>query len=568
MKNLRLVSLVMAASMVFAVGCSSAGSNGESAKEGTFSAKANGYGGELTVEVDVKDDKISDIRLTENHESSPVIKRAFPVIKERIVEAQSPVVDSVSGATFSSYAVKKAVADAMKEAGKDFGEITMTTQGPEVEKKELETVETQLVIVGGGPAGLSAAIEAKENGVEDVILVEKLDILSGNGKFDMNFFDMINSEAAIANGVEDSVEKFVEEKKESAWDTEERLIAQAEGAAEVDGWLRGMGIELNYNYGGRNHMAEADAYAGEEIQDGLEAKVNELGVDVRTGTKGLDLIIEDGKATGVKVECKEGTYDIKADAVIVATGGFSHNKELLAKYAPGAEKVATSNQMGATGDFIPVFEKHDIAMDKMDKLSIFKTIISGRRDLTGAGDGFIFVNKAGERFTDETVGGMDTANAILEQEGGKAYYIYDQKLYDSAYRLKKHNDLGYHFKADTLEELAEKLGINAENLVKSVETYNKAIDGEIADPFREKEFSADKKINAEGPFYGVQVESAIHMTKGGVVADEKAQVLNNAGEVVEGLYAAGEVANTSGAYSASVIFGRVSGEEAAKHILK
>lgn len=568
MKNLKLVSLVMAASMVFAVGCSSAGSNGESAKEGTFSAKANGYGGELTVEVDVKDDKISDIRLTENHESSPVIKRAFPVIKERIVEAQSPVVDSVSGATFSSYAVKKAVADAMKEAGKDFGEITMTTQGPEVEKKELETVETQLVIVGGGPAGLSAAIEAKENGVEDVILVEKLDILSGNGKFDMNFFDMINSEAAIANGVEDSVEKFVEEKKESAWDTEERLIAQAEGAAEVDGWLRGMGIELNYNYGGRNHMAEADAYAGEEIQDGLEAKVNELGVDVRTGTKGLDLIIEDGKATGVKVECKEGTYDIKADAVIVATGGFSHNKELLAKYAPGAEKVATSNQMGATGDFIPVFEKHDIAMDKMDKLSIFKTIISGRRDLTGAGDGFIFVNKDGERFTDETVGGMDTANAILEQEGGKAYYIYDQKLYDSAYRLKKHNDLGYHFKADTLEELAEKLGINAENLVKSVETYNKAIDGEIADPFREKEFSADKKINAEGPFYGVQVESAIHMTKGGVVADEKAQVLNNAGEVVEGLYAAGEVANTSGAYSASVIFGRVSGEEAAKHILK
>ena len=163
---------------------------------------------------------------------------------------------------------------------------------------------------------------------------------------------------------------------------------------------------------------------------------------------------------------------------------------------------------------------------------------------------------------------MDMANAILDEEGGKAYYIYDQKLYDSAYRLKKHNDLGYHFKADTLEELAEKLGVNAENLVASVETYNKAIDGEVADPFREKTFEADKKFNAEGPFYGVQVESAIHMTKGGVVADEKAQVMNNSGEVVEGLYAAGEVANTSGAYSASVIFGRVSGAEAAKYIAK
>ncbi len=563
MKNLKLLSLVLAASMVFAVGCSS-----NEAKSGTFSAKANGYGGELTVEVDTEGETIKDIRLVADHESSPVIKRAFPVIKERIIEAQSPVVDSVSGATFSSFAVKSAVAEAMKEAGKEFDKITMTTQGPAVEKKELEEVKTQLVVVGGGPAGLSAAIEAKENGVKDVILVEKLDILSGNGKFDMNFFDMINSEAQLANGNETTVEEFVNEMKKSAWDTEERLYAQAEGANEVDAWLRGMGIELNHNYGATGHMAEADAYAGEEVQDGLEAKVKELEVDVRTGTKGLDLIMEDGKAIGVKVETKEGTYDIKADAVIVATGGFSHNKELLAKYAPGAENLATSNQMGATGDFVPVFEKHDIAMDKMDKLSIFKTIISGRRDLTGAGDGFIFVNKNGERFVDETKSGMDMGNAILEQEGGKAYYIYDQKLYDSAYRLKKHNDLGYHFKADTLEELAEKLGVNAENLVASIETYNKAIDGEMADPFREKQFDADKKFNTEGPFYGVQVESAIHMTKGGVVADEKAQVLNTDGEVVEGLYAAGEVANTSGAYSASVIFGRVSGEEAAKHILK
>lgn len=560
MKNLRLLSLVMAVSMIFTVGCSVAGTD---VKSGTFTAKANGYGGELTIEVDTEGETIKDIRLTENHESSPVIKRAFPVIKERIIEAQTPVVDSVSGATFSSFAVKKAVAEAMKEAGKDFGEIKITTQGPEVEKKELEEVKTQLVVVGGGPAGLSAAIQAKENGVEDVILIEKLDILSGNGKFDMNFFDMINSEAQIASGKETTVEAFVEEKKASAWDTEERLYAQAEGANTVDAWLRGMGIELNYNYGATGHMAEANAYAGEEIQDGLEAKVKELGIDVRTGTKGIDLIMEDEKAVGVKAETKEGTYDIKADAVIVATGGFSHNKELLAKYAPGAEKVATSNQMGATGDFIPVFEKHDIAMDAMDKLSIFKTIISGRRDLTGAGNGFIFVNKDGERFIDETVGGMDTANAILEQ--GKAYYIYDQTLFDSAYRLQKHNDLGYHVKADTLEELAEKLGINAENLVQSVETFNKAAKGEVADPVRAK--ANETEFNMAGPFYGVQVESAIHMTKGGVVADEKAQVINNDGQVVEGLYAAGEVANTSGAYSASVIFGRISGEEASKHIL-
>lgn len=564
MKMKRIICLLAATSIVVATGCSAVGS-GDTAKTGTFEGKGTGYGGELVLQVETEGEKIKDIKLVSDHESSPVIKRAFPVIKDRIIEAQTPVVDSVSGATFSSFAVKKAVAEAMKEAGKDFGEITMNTKGAEVDKKQLEEVKTQLVIVGGGPAGLTAAIEAKESGVEDVILVEKLDILSGNGKFDMNFFDMINTEAQKANGVEDSVEKFIKDKKETAWDTPERLRAQAEGAAELDQWLRGMGINLNYNYGGRNHMAEADAYAGEHIQDNLEKKVNELGVDVRTGTKGLDLIMEDGKAVGVKVENKEGYYDIKADAVIVATGGFSHNKELLAKYAPGAEKLATSNQMGATGDFVSVFEEHNLAMDKMDKLSVFKLIISGRRDLTGAGDGFLLVNKNGERFVDESKPSLEVGNAILDQESGKAFYIYDQRLYDSAYRLQKHNDLGYHIKADTLEELAEKLGVNAENLVKSVEAYNKAIAGEEKDEFREKPFT--EKFGAEGPYYGVQVESAIHMTKGGVVADEKAQVLNNDGQVVEGLYAAGEVTNTSGAYSASVVFGRISGAEAAKHIL-
>ena len=563
----RLICLLIMSSVVLA-GCAkteSGEATGTPTGVATYEGVGHGYGGEVKVAVEMDGQTITGIEVVEHHETAPVSNRALPIIVDRIVEAKTPVVDSVSGATFTSFAVKSAVADALTQAGVEVEKISMDTKGPEVEKKELEEVKTQLVIVGGGPAGLSAAIEAKENGVEDVILVEKLDILSGNGKFDMNFFDIINTEAQKANGVEDSVEKFIEDKKDSVVDSIERLTAQANGAAEVDSWLRGMGINLNYNYGGRNHMAEADAYAGEHIQDNLEKKVQELGVDVRTGTKGLDLIMEDGKATGIKVECKEGTYDIKADAVIVATGGFSHNKELLAEYAPGAERLATSNQMGATGDFVSVFQDHDIKMDHMDKLSVFKLIISGRRDLTGAGDGFLLVNKAGERFVDESAASMEVGNAILDQEGGKAFYIYDQRLYDSSYRLKKHNDLGYHVKADTLEELAEKLGINAENLVKTIETTNKAVDGKIADPFREK--ALGDKID-KGPYYGVKFEAGVHMTKGGVAANEKAEVLNNDDQVIEGLYAAGEVANSSAAYSASVVFGRISGEEAAKYILK
>ncbi|MBM6837166.1 FAD-binding protein [Clostridium saudiense] len=553
----KIICLVTMASLLLA-GCST---TNQGAK--TSQGIGHGYGGEIKVELSTEDGKITDINVVSNHETSVVYDRALPILTERIIEAQSPVVDSVSGATFTSFGVKKAVAEAMKEAGMGEYEISFDTQGPEVEKKDLEEVKTQLVVVGGGPAGLSAAIEAKQNGVEDVILIEKLDILSGNGKFDMNFYDLINSEAQKANGIEDTPEALVADlKAEGAWDTDERLMAQAQGSYELEPWLKEMGINLNYNYSGRSHMAEANAYAGEHIQAKMEEKVAELGIDVRTGTKGLDLIMEDGKATGVKVECKEGYYDIKADAVIIATGGFSNNKELLAEYAPGTERLETSNQMGTTGDFIPVFIENDIKLEDMDKIRIFPNIISGRRDLTGGGS-TIYVNKNGERFIDETKGGLTLGNAILDQEGG-AYYIYDQDLYEKSYRLQKHNDLGYHVQADTLEELAEKLGINAENLVKTVETANKAVDGEIADPFRE-EALADK-ID-KGPYYGVKFEAGVHMTKGGVAANEKAEVLNNNDEVVEGLYAAGEVANSSAAYCASVVFGRISGEEAANYIL-
>ena len=132
------------------------------------------------------------------------------------------------------------------------------------------------------------------------------------------------------------------------------------------------------------------------------------------------------------------------------------------------------------------------------------------------------------------------------------------------YRLQKHNKLGYHTQADTLEELAEALGIQFDTLQQTIETFNAAVRGDIDDPYRATAFTDE--FNSVGPFYGVQVESAIHMTRGGCLANEKAQVLTNDGDVVEGLYAAGEVASSSQAYSAAVIFGRISGEEAANYI--
>lgn len=535
----------------------------------TTSGVGDGFSGKIKVDVVTNGEKIEDIKLVSDSETSHIISRAFPILKERILKAQSPVVDSVSGASYTSFGVKKAVAEALKVNGKDFGRIRFNTKAPEQPVVNLEAVNTDLVIIGGGPAGLAAAISAKEAGLKNIILIEKLDILSGNGKYDMNFYDLINSEAQKARGMNDTVESLIADNS-NPLDTPERIKAQAEGAFVLDKWLRSFGVKLNYNYGKRGHMAEADAYAGAHVQDGMEKKVKELGIDVRTGTKGLDLIMKDGKAAGVKVQNGNNFYDINAKAVILATGGFSANKELLKKYVPGSEVFQTSNQIGATGDFIPVFEKNNIKTSNLEVLNIFPFIIRQTRDLTGGGDGFVLVNKEGKRFTSESITyatRFSTAQKILDQTDSAAFYIYDQKLYDSSFRLQKHTAQGLHAKADTLDELAEKLGIDKNNLKSTVEEFNKAVRGEIKDPFREK--PTKKEFMSEGPYYGVQVESAIHMTRGGVVADERTQVLYDNGNIVNGLYAAGEVANNnSGAYSAAVIFGRIAGQEAAKYINK
>lgn len=533
----------------------------------TTSGTGDGFSGKIKVDVVTNGEKIEDIKIVSNSETSHIISRAFPILKERILKAQSPIVDSVSGASYTSFGVKKAVAEALKANGKDFGRVRFNTKAPEQPVANLEAVNTDLVIIGGGPAGLAAAISAREAGLKNIILIEKLDILSGNGKYDMNFYDLINSKAQKANGINDSVEALIADNS-NPLDTPERIRAQAEGAFVLDKWLRSFGVNLNYNYGKRGHMAEADAYAGAHIQDGMEKKVKELGIDVRTGTKGLDLIMKDGKAVGVKVQNRNNFYDINAKAVILATGGFSANKELLKKYVPGSEVFQTSNQLGATGDFIPVFEKNNIKTANLEVLNIFPFIIRQTRDLTGGGDGFILVNKEGKRFTSESITyatRFSTAQKILAQPDSAAFYIYDQKLYDSSYRLQKHTAQGLHTKANTIDELADKLGIDKDNLKETVKEFNMAVRGEIKDPFREK--PTKKEFMSEGPYYGVQVESAVHMTRGGVVADEKTQVYYENGKVVKGLYAAGEVANSnSGAYSAAVIFGRIAGEEATKYI--
>lgn len=553
MNKIKLISLLAAAAVM----------TGSVAMAETYSATGNGYHGEMTVNVTIEDGKITDVELGDNHETNVVIDRAFPVIRERILEANTADVDSVTAATFSSYAIKTAVADAMQQAGLEAPKVAM--QNAEKTATERAAESCDIVIVGGGPAGLAAAVSAKQtNADKNVILVEKLDILSGNGKFDMNFFDMINTEAQKAAGNDEWVgeaglAKFIEEKSSNG-ESAERIQVWANEEYNLDAWLRAMGVELNYNYGGTNHMAEDNQYSGEVIQAGLEKAATELGVDVRVGTKGVDLVMEDGACKGVIVTNNAGeTYTINAASTIITTGGFCSNKELLAEYAPGYEVFSTSNQMGTTGDFVKIFEQNGFKMENMGKMSFFSNIIVPYRDLTGGADMNLLANNEGALLPNKS--GMDRGTMIKEQPNGAAYYITDKTGYDSFYRIRKHVGLGYYAEGATLEELAEKLSINAEGLKASVEQYN----ADAAAGAENAQIAAVPKraLDAEGPYYGVRVEAANHMTKGGVVCNENAQVLNADDTVVPGLYAAGEVTWQGGGYSESVCFGKVAGAQAA-----
>lgn len=543
---------------------------------GEFIGEGRGKGGALKLELSLENSEIKGITVLE-HKESLYTKPVIEDLTKQIINSNSAEVDAVSGATLTSYAIINAVNDAIKQSG-----ATLTAKEVTQEVIKPEDTSTDIVIIGAGGAGLTAAIEATNEGAK-VIVVEKNAFMGGNTNYATGGMNAAGTKYQEAAGLEDSSELHYQDTMKGGHDKNDPSLLKVftEKAAETLYWLEDLGANLSEigRSGGQSvdriHKAPEGMPIGPHLMDVFANQVEKLNIDVRLNTKAVEIISEGNKVLGIKVEYLDGhTYNINAKAVIIASGGFGANPDLVTKYKPELEGFGTTNQPGATGDILGMIDKLDIALTDIEEIQTHPTVVPIINEMITEGvrgDGAILVNRDGKRFINELETRDTVSKAILSQEGKSAFLIFDQQVVDKASAIKKYKDAGLLKEANSLQELGEKLKINTAQLESTLETYN-----EYYKEQNDKEFGR-RLLNFElikAPFYGVEVSPAIHHTMGGLKINTNSEVINNSGNVVKGLYAAGEV--TGGIHGGNriggnaitdiTVFGKIAGKNAADAI--
>lgn len=524
---------------------------------GTYTVDAVGHNCDFTVDVTFDENSITDIVIGENSETGYLGEHAMEMVRQDILEYQTVNVDTVAGATVSSAALRAAVTQAVKDAGGD--PSSMPT--PPEDTQTFEDTTTQVVVVGSGTAGLAAAVEADEQGL-DVILVEQLGILGGSSVrtgYVMGGSTELQAEAGISEGY--TKEDFVNylavttSEGEGGGDRSEidlqlyneaSAIRIAEMAGENIDWLQDLGVEMTVE--GFNHKGNGSRF-GPFLLRAMDAVLTERNVDVRLNTRAEELLTQDGRVTGVRVEAPDGSfYNISAGAVILATGGYNANSELVEKYNPKYAGYNTDVCIGADGSGMLMAEAVGAQLICMDQANYHSFALVWRgasRSMSSViTSGAIAVNAEGERFLNEdTYYDKSAADAITEQTGGVCYVILTQDIIDTVCVPGDNhlaNDISMYEKGETVEELAQKLGIDAEALASTLQSYSEFVASGEDTQFGRSASSLTASF-VEGPFYGVEAKPELHTDHGGVVIDIDTRVLDASGNAIPGLYAAGEV---------------------------
>ena len=603
-------------------------------KNGTFEGKAYGNNGWLTVEVNIKDNKITDIKTPGQRETKYLGDTAIREIGKDVLQYQTLNVDNIAGATVTSTALKTAIDQAIEKAGGDIAAFQKPV--PEKIKKVAGITKgsADLIIVGAGGAGLSAAVTAKDLGVKNVLVLEKMPVIGGNTLRCASAFNAADPDRQKAlpmtETLKEAVVKAINEKPVS----EEHAKLMADVKAKYEAYLKSGSKTLfdcpewhalqTYNGGDKvgqiplirqysNNVLDTlhwmqskgspvmdrvsqgagalwqrthqlDAPAGLGLIDPLYQAAVKQGVNFKLGMRVQDLSLNDkGRVIGVTATDKVGNkYEFTSkDGVILATGGYSQNKEMRQKSAPHlTSEMVSTNQPGATGDGIIIATRHGADTTGMNYVQVYPLATPGTGALQGRArkmsglDDVIDVNKNGERFVKEDARRDEFVAAIKKQPGGVVYDINDSSIVKPLNSFNEDVEtlvsIGRIYKADSLADLAKQLGMPADKLEATVAEFNKMVEAKKDPKFGRKLF--DRPI-VKPPFYATPRAPSIHHTMGGLQISTNAQVLDKNGKPIPGLYAAGEVTGgihgsnrLGGNATADVLtFGRIAAKSAVAH---
>ena len=449
-----------------------------------------------------------------------------------------------------------------------------------------EDQSADIVVIGAGGAGMTAAIQAVQDGATNVVLVEKMPLTGGNTTRSTGGLNACETSYQAAQGIEDSVELFVEDTMTGGYNlNDESLVTiMAENSADAVDWVNEIGGDLSVvgQFAGasvmRIHRPSDTSAVGPMLVKALNAKVEELGIPVLLNTKAEEILVDEtGAVCGVKVTGPDGGYTISCKAVVLATGGFGANAEMVASYNPSLAGFSTTNHAGATGDGIQMAEALGADFVDMDQIQTHPTVNPDTQTMYTEGvrgNGAILVNKEGKRFVSEMETRDVVSAAILEQTDGVCYMIFDQAVRDSLAAIESYISAGIVFESDTVEGLAEQIGIDPAALRQTMDTYAGYAQSGVDEEFGRIDTSMGSDLTTP-KFYACLCAPAVHHTMGGVKINTSCEVLNTEGAAIPGLFAAGEV--TGGVHGGNrlggnavtdiVVFGRIAGSSAEQYVL-
>lgn len=542
-------------------------------KPGSYTASYHGYTSDVVVETTVSGDAIVSVKVVDEGETVGIGSYAIERMPGEMVEKQTAMVDMVTGATATSMAIRQGVLDCLKQAGAD---MAVFAKEPEAPVPTDVTYETDIVVIGAGAAGLSAAVEALDSGAS-VIVVEKMDIPGGNTVRSSGAFNVAgHPEQVEHNAKRADVEYFIDYTMTGGHNINnpELVRYMVENSAGIVDWMREIGFEAKFGegYGSCNVPGVARG-----LITGFRDKVEARGGKVLMHTKANEILMENGKAVGIKATGADGgTVTVRAKAVIVATGGFGYNLKMCYELKPEFDGFVTNNHVGATGDGIVMATAVGAATVDMEQIQAHPTVHQATANMLTEGcrtAGGILINTSGKRFIDECTYRDVVANAILAQDEKHAFLLLNQGIVDSNVNIQGYIKLGtLTGPYDSIDAAADAMGVSREALAETVANWNSYV-AQKNDPEFGSHFEWFRDLSV-GPWYVSQIAPGIHHTMGGLKINTSTEVLNEAGEAIPGLFACGEV--TGGVHGGNrvggnaildcLVFGYTAGGQSAAYV--